>query len=198
MISPGLTTVFRDVSESLKNLIKEAIPDLEISFASPGEAGRGKDGRLLVFMYDASENIYLKNQPPTITPSMKPTSYPAAFFDLFYMLVPYATPETELIITNQLAVLFKNKPVLRGDELRGILQRAGNEELRIVPFYPSLDQTNRIWGLFPDGNFRLALYYEISAVRVPLAAKELETRALEADIRFQVEGDTIAEAEPQL
>lgn len=167
-------TVLRDVSESLRELIRTHITELTnddaILFQSPGEFEPGNEAKLLVYLYNMRDNPYLLNALSHYgRKAEKTVQTPASLaMDLLYMFVPYAKQvELELIIADKLKRLFYDIPVLKNDNLQGSLPKTGNTRINIVPDNPSLDTLRNIWMGFPNKSHKLTLLYLLTPVLIP-------------------------------
>jgi len=88
--------LIRDVSESLKKLLRNNIEELrgenEITLNSPAdiELSPNQSG-LSLFLYTIQENPHMKNrQVVQIDPDT--SQYPPLGLDLYYLLTPYSSP----------------------------------------------------------------------------------------------------------
>src|SRR5512139_1885283 len=97
----GSFTTLRDVCNTLKKLLKDNVPELSdensIVFDSPADIESANTNRLSVFLYQISDNSYLRNTEP-IPRGANQMYYPPLTVELFYLFIPYAqNRETELI-----------------------------------------------------------------------------------------------------
>lgn len=179
------STVLRDVSESLRRLITANIPDVTVLFESPGEFKSSRDRRILVYLYQATEFTPMRNEPAVLSPDLRPKAVASLYLELKYIVVPYGTPEAELVLVNQLFSLFRQNQALIGDLLVPGLRSAGNEEIDIDPAYLTYEQLHRVWELFPNTNYRLCLFFDLRPVRIPLPPKVQPTRTERIQIGFE-------------
>jgi len=184
------TTVLRDIGESLKMLIKNNIPALAdenaVLFVSPAEMETATTPKLSIFLYQFLENTHFRNTememsgPVSLKQKMK---YPPLVLDLFYLFTPYAqNRETELLIMESLMRTFHDNALLRGDQLLGCLQQTGTSDLKIVPNSLSLEDLNKLWGMFPSKPLRFSASYMLTPVRIPSAHEKTVTRVVEKDL----------------
>lgn len=183
-------TVLRDAGETLKKLVMKNIQELSdensVLFVSPAEMEAATTPKLSIFLYQTSENAHFRNAgmeasgPLALKQKMQ---YPPLAVDLSYLFTPYAqNRETELIIMERLMQTFYDNAALRGDILQGCLQQAGNSELRLVPNALSLEDLNKLWGIFPNKAFKLSASYLLTPVRIPSSRETLATRVVEKDL----------------
>ncbi len=184
----GSLTVLRDVNETIRKLLKQNISELSdensIIFDSPGEIESTTTPRLSVFLYNISENSYLRNTEPEPV-NLNQMQYPPITLDLYYIFTPYAqNRETELIILEGLMQTLYDNSVFRGDILQGNLAGSGNEKIRVTPNNLTLDELNKLWSIFPNKAFKLSVSYMLTPVKIPSVRKRDITRVVEKDIAF--------------
>jgi uncharacterized protein DUF4255 len=185
-------TVLRDIGETLKRLFIDRIPELpdenSILFDSPADLEATTTARLAVFLYQITENGFLKNsqaEPVGTIDVHQNFQAPPLAIDLAYLMTPYAqTRETELIIIERILQIFHDYPVLRGDMLQGNLAESGNDELRVIRNSLTLDEMNKLWSTFPSKPLKLSLSYLLTPVRIPSERVTASTRVLTKDINL--------------
>lgn len=185
-------TIIRDVGKTLKEFLEANIPALKnnISFDSPaGMETPADDKRLLsLFPYQVAENVHMRNRNLE-APDPERLVYPPVILDLYYLLTPYANErEGEFDILEKVVRTFYDNAALRGSNLKGMLLDSGNEELRVVPNYLSLQDLNYLWSTFAKP-FKPSLAYLVTPVRIP-STRELETRRVvhKEDRYYQIVG----------
>lgn len=184
------TTVLRDVGETLKVLIRNNIPELadenSVLFVSPAEMDAATTPKLSVFLYQVAENTYFRNSGMEAVGAFamkQKLQYPPLAVDLSFLFTPYAANrETELIIMEGLMRTLYDTAVLRGDLLQGCLLQTGNTELKTVPNTVSLEELNKLWGIFPNKAFKLSVSYMVTPVRIPSARETTVTRVVEKEL----------------
>lgn len=183
-------TVLRDAGETLKKLVMKNIQELSdessVLFVSPAEMEAATTPKLSIFLYRASENSHFRNAEREVSGTVaikQKMLYPPLAMDLAYLFTPYAqNRETELIIMERLMQTFYDYAALRGDILQGCLRETGNNELRIVPNTLSLEDLNKLWGIFPNKAFKLSASYMLTPVRIPSSRETTVTRVAEKEI----------------
>ena len=169
-------TVFRDVSNSLKELL-ETISELQpnrVLLESPANMPRSGVW-LSLFLYRLEEDHNLRNLFPTYTSGDSgplTVHQPPKAYILEYMLVPYGTPETVLIVADKIKRLLTEVPVLRGELLQGGLRASGNESISVIPVYPPMEKVHNIWMGFIQKPYRLSMFYNAIPVMVPAERRE--------------------------
>lgn len=171
-------TIINDVSDTLKNLLESNVPELSsnlVTFGSPADTKQTNSAGLSLFLYQISENPYLKNQQPGMISPDKLKFQPLAL-DLFYLLTPFAqTKQLEQIILSKVMRTLYDNAILSGSILKGSLNTAENKELRIV-FHPlSVEELNKLWNMFPNTPYRISISYIITPVIIP-STHILETK----------------------
>lgn len=161
------------VSHTLRSLIWEAftqeqdtfnliVPNEEnIVFTNPTETARHPDSRLSLWLYQITENEFLKNQPLTRV-NGETERFPPLGLNLFYLLTPFGrTPEDDfLIMGRSLQALYDNAIVTLlnpGDEVA--------EDLRVVLSRLSLEELTRIWEALREP-YRLSVCYQVRVSRI--------------------------------
>ena len=166
------STVLRDAGLTLKQFFGTYLSDFlseeDISFDSPADIPSGDITRLSVFLFQVSPNPYLRNQEQEAIGDNKLRPLPAVV-DLKYLFTPYAQKrETELILIERIVQLFHDFAVtLKGFELQGCLKDSGNDPIHIEPLDLSLDDMNKLWGIFPNKPFKVSLCYMLTAIKLP-------------------------------
>lgn len=176
-----------DVGDTLVELLRANMRDLipadSIALVSPGEI-EGKDNvRLSLFLYQVSENIYLKNQEMENMGASRLKAPPLAL-DLHYMLTSYPSPgiqdrtertqEEHSILGRAMQVLHDN-PILTGSVLKGSLSAYDNE-LHVMVTSMSLDDMSKIWSTFKEKSFRPSVCYLVTSVKIESTLEKSITR----------------------
>jgi hypothetical protein len=170
-------TAIADVGETLVELLREnmrdLIPEDSIALLSPGEV-EGKDNiRLSLFLYQVSENAYLKNLEMEHLGSSRLKAPPIAL-DLYYMLTSYSSPgiqdktertgEEHRILGRAMQILHDNT-VLAGSVLKGSLS-SENTELRVIGASLNMNDMTQIWSTFGEKSFRPSACYQVTPVKI--------------------------------
>lgn len=179
-------TVIRDVSTSLKALIKANVPELNddsyITFGSPSDIDSATMN-LSLCLYYLTESPSMRNSEKDPVIGTNQFYDPPSYLDLFYLITPYAKDrDTEMLILGRLFQLFHEHAVLSGDDLKGNLAACGNENIRISYNNLSLQDIKQLWEVFPGKPAKLSLSYLISPVRLPAEKIITIPRVLERDL----------------
>jgi hypothetical protein len=164
-------TVIRDVSNSMKALLKAHVPELNddsyISFGSPSDID-SSTMRLSMCLYYMSHSPSMRNSEREEIGGTDEFRYPPAYLDLYYLLTPYAKDrETEQLILGRIFQLFHEHPVLAGSDLAGNLAACGNDKIRISYNNLTIQDIKQLWEVFPGKPAKVSLSYLVSPVRLP-------------------------------
>lgn len=183
-------TVIRDVSTSLKALLKanvsELYDDSYISYDSPGDISASTT-KLSMYLYSVSESPSMRNSERVPVTNTNQFKYPPAYLDLYYLMTPYGgnNRELELLLLGRIFQLFHEHPILRGTELLGNLTACGNQEIRVSYNNLSIQDTKQLWETFPGKNYKLCLSYLVSPILLPaersITIPRVQTRDLHID-----------------
>ena len=189
----GSFTLLRDVGETLKKLLKKNINEISdensIIFDSPADIESAATAKLSVFLYQIMENTHLRNAEP-IPIGTTQMRYAPLTVDLFYLFTPYAqNRETETIILERLMQIFHDNSVLKGQMLQGNLKASGNDEIRVVSNGLTLEELNKLWGMFPNKSYKLSVSYMLTPIMIPSEKAYDIKRVVEKDIDLYMIGD---------
>ena len=176
------------VSISLRNLLRDRMEDLvDVTIAPPDVTITGiTGGRLNLYLYQISENSYLKNQEILIHDSSSYYGNLMLSLDLFYLFTAHGSSETEVdsdlksqyilsdamqvlhdypIISDKLEITRSSTGTL-GDPLLDTSLMDEFEQVKIV-FQPlTMEDISKIWAAFPETNFRRSVAYQVSVVQI--------------------------------
>jgi hypothetical protein len=185
-------TVISDVSEGLKQILftefsKDAVirnvvgtSDAAIVFTNPTQTAQNSSNRLSLWLYQITENEFLKNQPPARGSSADTIQFPPLPLNLHYLITPFAaTGQADLLLLGKtMQVLHENAMVLLNDPARELA-----EELRVVLCSLQLDQLSRIWEALREP-YRLSVTYEVRVTRVDSQHATTTPRVIERTAGF--------------
>jgi hypothetical protein len=177
-------TIISSAGKTMIELLKSqaGFADGDIVMKSPVDAGTS--AKVALFLFQVHENPYLRNaeQQEVGTDALRPPPLP---LDLFYLVTPLSQdPDTALGHLESVMRVFYDHPVLQPPLLPPSMVAAGNEAVRITPHVLSLEDTNRLWAMFPSKPFSLSVTYLVSPVQVPSARVVPVTRVREKVTRF--------------
>lgn len=173
------------VSTTLRNLLLDRMEQASaVTVAPPDVTVSGVTGRRVnLYLYQVSENGYLKNQE--IPGQGHPGDYghPPLSLDLLYLMTTYgqspdgenADIEAQEILGDAMRV-FHEYPIVT-DDLRAGDVPAGErilddvlvgefENVKITLQPADLEELSRIWTALPESSFRRAVTYRVSVVQI--------------------------------
>jgi hypothetical protein len=185
----SLPNVIADVGATLRQLLQEQIADLNpersegrVVFASPAEIEATTAPRLGVFLYQVLEAPQMRNYPPEAISLAEVRRYQTV--ELSYLLTPYTKEieDSHLLLGRVMRVFFEHSS-LQGSILHRALADIG-QELRILLQPLSVEELNRLWGLFPNKPYRLSVAYQVTPVKVFAGPTGLAGRVLTTELTY--------------
>ena len=171
-------TVIADVGKTLIELLEDNIKDDidQITLSSPEDVKSEKE--LSLFLYQVTENAYLKNQEMQMVNSTK-LEYPPLSLSLFYLVTPHTkTREKDHRILGKVMQIFYDNSILRGSVLQGSL---AGEELRLILNPLSMEELNKIWNVMSK-SYELSVCYEVTPVRIESMREREVKRVTEREL----------------
>lgn len=162
------TLAIKALSNTLKKLLKEIeeLKEENIVFDSPADIEPTGNTMLSIHLFQILPNGYLKKIQPIILSEEEKKKKPIVV-DLFYLFTPYAkTKETEMVILEKVIRKLGENSVLKQDRLPKELGLAENEELKLVPYALSLEDLNKLWGIFSGKDYKTLLSYILTPVKI--------------------------------
>jgi hypothetical protein len=161
------------VSEALRQILWEAFvadpvvhpivgSESAIVFKNPTETAQDSANRLSLWLYQVTENEFVKNQPMFRDNGHDQAQFPPLALNLYYLVTPFA-PSGEsdhLLLGKTMETLYGNAIVLLRDAVEDIA-----EELRIVLCRVTLEELTRIWEALREP-YRLSVCYQVRVARV--------------------------------
>jgi hypothetical protein len=180
--------VLARVSEALRRILWEAIADdpvvqpivgseAAIVFANPTETVRDSANRLSIWLYQITENEYLKNQPALRTNGPTTVQELPLALNLHYLITPFAaTPEADhRLLGLTMQTLYDNAIMPLRQPVEAIA-----EELRIIFCRVSLEELTRVWEALREP-YRLSVAYTVRVTRIDSRRQPQRARVVEAD-----------------
>jgi len=183
----SLPNVIADVGATLRQLLQDQIAALNpeqsegrVIFTSPAEVEETTAPRLGVFLYQVLEATQMRNYPPESTSLTEARRYQTV--ELYYLLTPYTKEieDSHLLLGRVMRAFFEHS-ILQGSILQGGLADIG-QELRILLHPLSMEELNRLWGLFPNKPYRLSVAYQVTPVKVFAGPTRLADRVLTREL----------------
>ena len=134
-----------------------------IVLSNPTDVQRDAANKLSLWLYQITENEYVKNQPPMRANGDNTSQMAPLALNLFYLITPFAGPPAELdqlLLGKIMQVLYDNAILLVRNTPGGDF-----EELRIVLCRLTLEELTRIWEALREP-YRLSVCYQIRVAHV--------------------------------
>lgn len=160
-------TAIAGVTETLKALIEQELPGLEIEvLKTPAETG-GAAPKLGLYLYRVEFNPFAANLDWQALGETQMVAPPFGL-NLHYLVTPYGPDEPEIQRTlGEVMRVFHEHQVLRhGDPLLAAPLADMTEELRIVPRALPLSDMLDLWRSFEKPAYRLSATYEVSTILI--------------------------------
>ena len=153
-----------------------------IVFRNPTETARDSANRLSLWLYQVSENEFLKNQPPLRSNGPETMRFPPLTLNLFYLITPFSTDTSgeadHILLGKTMQILYDNSTLVLRDPVNGVF-----EELRIILCNLSLDELTKIWEALREP-YRLSVCYQIRITRVDSQRIPTNARVVESNLGF--------------
>ena len=180
--------VVRAVSQEVRRILVTAfrndpvfddiVPsEQSIVFANPTETARDASNRLSLWLYQITENEFLKNQPGPRGKGTELDRFPPLALNLFYLITPFG-PSGEadhLLLGKTMQVLYDNAMPRLLDTGDG-----SEEELRIIFCRLTLEELTRVWEALREP-YRLSICYQVRVARIDSERAFATARVAERD-----------------
>lgn len=183
--------VISEVSEALRHILWEAFEadrtihqiiesESAIVFTNPTETVRDSSNRLSLWLYQVSEDEFLKNQPMHRGNGHDESRFPPLALNLFYLVAPFAptSKADHMVLGKTLEVLYDNAIVLLVDPADEIF-----EELRIIFCRMTIEELTRVWEALREP-YRLSVCYKIRVTRIESQRRPQHARVVERNVGF--------------
>ena len=165
-------SVISDISETLCRLLQDRLSDLvapdHVVTESPAEIDPKTIPAVSIFLFQISENQYLKNLEPERTASDR-IKRPPFVVDLHYLFVAYGqSRDNEYHILGRVLQALADQPTLHGTILQGGLAGSG-KEFRVIHHSTSLEELVRLWTTFYNRPFKASVSYQVTPVAIDSA-----------------------------
>lgn len=195
------SSAIRDLDETLITLLRDSMrndlapynPEQSIVLISPGEVVSG-DVRLSLFLYQTSENGYLKNLEMQKIDSSR-LVYPPLVLDVMYILTAYPvqgndpslsqtamTMEAHKLLGRAIQV-FHDNSVLSGTVLKGSLA-INNDELHLTLNPLNLDEMTKVWSTFQGKVWRPSVCYLVTPLMIESTTMMSTQRVVSKEIDY--------------
>ena len=188
-------TILQDTSLALRELLwANFAPDQQIrqlisspgaiELTNPAEIRQNDSLRLSLWLYQVTENEFMKNQPPVRLQNGTERRAPMAL-TLYYLVTPNSTqPEANQIILGRTMQVFYDNPTL-------VVPPAGAPlaELRIVFARLSLEELTRVWEALKEP-YRLSVCYQVRVALIDSGQESGGARVVERTLQMGSSGRT--------
>lgn len=132
-----------------------------IVFKNPTETARDSANRLSLWLYQITENEFLKNQPMAQR-NGQTGQFPPLSLNFYYLLTPFGPSgdADHLLLGKTMQVMYDNATILLRDTTEEIF-----EELRIIFCRLSLEELTRVWEALREP-YRLSICYQVRVTRI--------------------------------
>lgn len=183
--------VLSRVSEALRRLLWSAFEadsviqpivgsEAALVFSNPTETARDSANRLSIWLYQITENEFLKNQPPARTNGHTTIHEMPLALNLHYLITPFAaTSEADhRLLGLTMQTLYDNAVLPIRDPVEDI-----SEDLRLILCRASLEELTRIWEALREP-YRLSVCYMVRVTRVDARRMAERARVVESNTDF--------------
>ena len=185
--------VVAGVSEALRRVLWEELssdPEVgqlfpseqDIVFKNPTETARDTSNRLSLWLYQITENEYVKNRPMTRANGAETLQPAPLALNLSYLITPFANvsngdsasrDEDHMVLGKVMQVFHDNAIILLRDTTNDIA-----EELRIIFKRLTLEELTRIWEALRE-SYRLSICYCVQVTRIDSRRVSSRARVVE-------------------
>jgi len=179
-------TVVAAVSEALRLILWKAYStdpttlqivgaESAIALRNPTETARDSANRLSLWLYQITENEFLKNQPALRTADPQVDKFPPLALNFNYLITPFATSGDgdHLLLGKTMQVLYDNSTIILRDLANNVA-----EELRVIMCNLNLEQITRIWEALQQP-YRLSICYQIRVTEIDSRRSSTNARVIE-------------------
>ena len=161
-----------------------------IVFKNPTETAKKAANKLSLWLYQITENEFVKNQPMLRRPANgqqglpERLQFPPLALNLFYLITPFASQDGDdgradhRLLSKTMEVLYDNAIIALRDEDEGI-----SEDLRIIFCRLTLEELTRIWEALREP-YRLSVCYLIRVTTIDSQRQPEVSRVIEQTNRF--------------
>lgn len=169
-----------------------ADPKPAISFENPTDTDADKSLRLSVWLYQVTENEFVKNQPMLRANGHGELRLPPLTLNLYYLITPFTGNRLNdhQLLGKILQVFYDHAIVYLPDQGDGVV-----EELRITLCRLTLEELTRIWEALREP-YRLSVCYQVRVCHIESQRVVGAGRVLESIGEYQSMPATPAKAVP--
>lgn len=177
--------VVADVSKVLRRVLFEELSadtgvgqlfpnEQDIVFKNPTDTARDTANRLSLWLYQITENEFLKNQPMARANGADAVRHAPLALNLSYLITPFANvsngdstsrDEDHMVLGKVMQALHDNSIILLRDTTSQNPEDHIAEELRVILQRPTLEELTRIWEALRE-SYRLSVCYKVQVTRI--------------------------------
>lgn len=160
-------------------LIRAIVPaETAIVFSNPTETARDPANRLSLWLYQVTENEFVKNQPMVRTNG--DLRFPPLALDFHYLVTPFGPSATadQLILGRAMQVLYDNAKTLLIDPANEVW-----EELHIILGRLSIEELAQLWEALIEP-YRLSVCYTVRVTRLDSERPVVAERVVERSAQY--------------
>ncbi len=148
-----------DADNVLRGIVGSAAA---IVLSNPTDVQRDPANRLSLWLYQVTENEYVKNQLPTRSTADNRTQEAPLALNLFYLVTPFAgTADADQLVLGKIMQVFYDNAIIA---VRNVPDN-DFEELRIVLCRLTLEELTRIWEALREP-YRLSVCYQVRVTHI--------------------------------
>ena len=188
--------VLAAVSEALRRVLWESFRDNPVTapivgseaaivFTNPTETARDSSNRLSLWMYQITENEFVKNEPPVRKNGHNQITETPLALNLNYLVTPFATTgeSDHLLLGAAMQALYENAIIKLHRPADDIF-----EELRMIFCRLTLEELTRIWEALREP-YRLSICYQVRVTHIDSRRIFDKARVLSLDSDYRAVED---------
>jgi hypothetical protein len=160
-----------------------------IVMVNPTETAQDSSNRLSLWLYQITEDEFVKNRPMVRGTNGNTSQYPPLTLNFYYLVTPFAPSgeSNQIVLGKTLQVLYDNAIIIISDPDNDIA-----EELRIILCRLTLEELTRIWDALREP-YRLSVCYQIRVAEIDSQRIPEHARIIERNAVFGKRGSTIGQ-----
>lgn len=186
-----LGTIISSAGQAIIDLLiaEVGFADGDIVMKSPADADSTAKVSMYLFQLQTNPHFLNNEQEAVGLDGLRPAPLP---LDLYYLITPLSPePVTALGHLESIMRVFKDNSVLTPPLLPQTMVDAGNESILLTPHNLSLEDTNRLWAMFPNKQHSLSATYLLTPVQIPSAIVTPVTRVIDKTTKYYSTGNSI-------
>lgn len=149
---------------------------------SPADTISDADPLIHLYLYRVERNAFFTNND-FLAPSDTQLVAPPIGMNLFYLITPYGSGQSQLQLTlGEVIQVFNDQPVIPSASLDPSIADT-TEELRVMQHPLTMDQITNLWQSFPNRPYRLSIGYEVSVILIDSKVSQAVQRVQDRVVR---------------